>query len=231
MKTTRILRSRAALLSAAFLLALTAASRADLYYSVNLNVASLGSNINGPFSLDLQLVTGSGQVSNSVTLSNFVVTGGSFTGTQTVVSGSGASGSIGSTLTLTDTSLDNEVYQAFGSGVTNISFNVDETNRPELPFGSGAPELFNVAILDGSLNNIPTTDPNTNDINAGTWTLLSGSSAIQGVNQLGVYNSSSSGEAPGVTTAAAAVPEPASAGLLLLGVAGLAARRRTVRRA
>jgi hypothetical protein len=210
MKTTRILRSRAALLSAAFLLALTAASRADLYYSVNLNVASLGSNINGPFSLDLQLVTGSGQVSNSVTLSNFVVTGGSFTGTQTVVSGSGASGSIGSTLTLTDTSLDNEVYQAFGCG---------------------APELFNVAILDGSLNNIPTTDPNTNDINAGTWTLLSGSSAIQGVNQLGVYNSSSSGEAPGVTTAAAAVPEPASAGLLLLGVAGLAARRRTVRRA
>jgi len=227
MKTTNILRTfSAALLSTAFLLALGATSRADFDFTVTLNVASLIGNGNGPFSLDLQLVAGSQTATNTVTITNFQLAGGAFTGSQTVVAG-GVSGSFTSTpLVLTNSSLDNEVYQAFGPNVTSISFNVDETNHTDSP----TPDAFNVAILDGSDNNIPTTDPNTDDVNNDEWALVKSTSGTQSVGQVGVYNSSPSpAEAPGVTTLV--VPEPGSAALLLFGGLGLCFRRKTLRRA
>jgi hypothetical protein len=219
--------SRVAFLSIAGLLALTAASRADFNFTVTLNVASLVSNINGPFSLDLALTQGGSQV-NTVTISAFQFGGtGGFTNTMQTVPGSGVTGSFTSgPIVLTNSGLDNEVYQTFAAGVTSITFNVDETNHAQL---AGSPDAFTVSILDGSLANIPTTDTNSNDIAAGTYALVSSSSAVQSTTQLGVFQSTASGEAPGVT--ASAVPEPASALMLLCGAVGLMARRRTFRRA
>jgi len=225
MKTTNILRTfSAALLSTAFLLALGATSRADFDFTVNLNVASLIGNGNGPFSLDLQLAAGSQTVTNTVTITNFQLNGGSFTGSQTIVAG-GVTGSFTSTpLVLTNSSLDNEVYQTFSANVTNISFNVDETVHTDSPTADD----FNVAILDNTDSNIPTTDPNSDDIAADEWALLKSSSGTLSVNQVGTYTSTSPDAG---ATALATVPEPGSAALLLFGVVGLVTRRKMLRRA
>lgn len=172
MKPTRILSAAgAALLSTAFLIALAPAAQAtpfpDLTYNVTLNLSSLNLDPNGPFSLDLQLITGSGNQTNTVTLSNFVFTGGTATGTN--FSTGNVSGSIGSSLVLTsnanpNTASDNEFDENFSSGVTQISFHVDQTpNSETVTSGTPIPEQFNVAILDDNLNNVPTTDPSGGD--------------------------------------------------------------------
>lgn len=219
MKTTRIVRAfRAAALSAAFLLALAPASRAaNLIYYVTLDVASLTSNANGPFSLDLQLVPGSDNVTNTVTLSNFTAFGGSFTGIPSFTNG-GESGSVGTSVVLTNSDpVDNEFAEPFTSSTTLIMFKVNETNNAEtVGVGDPVPDQFNVAILDSGLSNIQTTDPGGG--NALVSDAMVGSPFLSQVN---TYTSQSPDA--GVTAAA---PEPGSAALLLLGAGGLLARRK-----
>jgi hypothetical protein len=148
------------------LLSLLAVSQAkatnypDLTYNVTLNLANLaGYAANAPFSLDLQLAQGSGNVTNTVTLSNFTFTGGTATGTPNFTTG-GVSGSLASSLVLTNTSLDNEFAEAFSTGVTSISFSVDQTpNSEEVTSGTAIPDQFNVYLVDPNVNYVPTTDP------------------------------------------------------------------------
>jgi len=219
MKTKRFFRPASALaLSASFLLALAAVSKADLVYYVTLNVSSLALNPNGAFSLDLQLVPGSINVPNTVTLSNFSITGGTFSGTPDYTFG-GQSGSTASSVVLTNSnSQDNEYAVPFSTGVTNIQFKVTQTTNSET-VGSGTPipEQFNVAILDNQLNNIPTTDL------SGGNTLVS-SAIVFGQSYTSVHTYSSLSPEAGVT--ASVVPEPGSAGLMLLGACAMIARRK-----
>src|SRR4051812_26365032 len=101
MKTNRLARACGAALLATALLALAPSSHAaDLVYYVTLDLSSLIGNPNQPFSLDFDLVTGSstgghGNVTNTVTLSNFIFTGGTPTGTPNFTLG-GQSGSFAS---------------------------------------------------------------------------------------------------------------------------------------
>ena len=216
MKPTNILA--AALFSTA-LLALAPSAKAttfpDLTYNVTLNLSNLNTlNPNGPFSLDLQLVQGSGNVANTVTLSSFVFSGGATSGTASTFGG--VTGNLGSSLVLSSTvggSFDNEFYQAFTSGVTSISFHVDQTPNAEVVgTGTAIPDQFNVAVLDTNLNNILTTDPAGP---TGNDTLV--------ISDLG----------PNATVnqyAVAAVPEPSSialSGIVALGMLGLVLRRRS----
>ncbi len=228
MKTTRILS--ACLLSTALVLALAPAARAtnypDLVYYVSLNVSPLSVNPNSPFSLDLQLVQGSGNVTNTVTLSNFVFVGGTATGTPDYTNGS-ETGSLNSTVVLTNSSSDNEFAQAFSSGVTQIDFKVDQTPNDEV-VGSGTaiPDQFNVAILDNTLSNIPTTDP------SGGSTLVA-SSISSSETIANVATSSSTSPDAGVTASVSVVPEPTTSATLLGGLIalGIVAFRRRDRRA
>ena len=221
MKITRTPRLCAALLSGSLLLAFSPKSRADLDYTVTLDTASLVGNVNEPFSLDFVLGSGSQfpDSDNTVKLSNFVFTGGSAGAVS--YSNGGETGSTASTVTLTNSGEDNELAQYFTNTTTAISFNVDETSNTNNPF----PDQFDVAILDSGLNNIPTTDPS-----GGNTLLLENINTAQTLASVNTYQSTATGEAPGVTTSAA--PEPGSVVGLLdgLGALGLCARMKARRR-
>ncbi len=220
MKTTRFQRlCGTAVLTGSLLLA-SPASRANIVYTVTLDVASLAANTNGPFSLDLALSSG-GQPANglnTVVLTNFLFTNGS-AGAADFNTGS-ETGSMTSSVTLTSSSFDNELSQSFSSGVTRISFNVNETSNTDNP----ALDQFSVSILDGGLNNIATTDPN-----GGNTLILSNISTTQTFASVSAYRSTAAGDAPGVV--ASAVPEPTSVASLLagLGALGLCAWKKTRR--
>ncbi|HSI15381.1 MAG TPA: NF038129 family PEP-CTERM protein [Chthoniobacter sp.] len=224
MKNNRIFRSFTKVaLTASFLLALASVSNAaNLVYFVTLDVASLVSNPNGLFALDLQLVPGSNNVTNSVTLSNFIVTGGTLTGSPDFTFG-GATGSSASSITLTNSnSSDNEYAELFSSGVTRIQFQVTETSNSET-VGSGTPipEQFNVAIYDNTQSNIPTTDPS-----GGNTLVSSAIVAGQTLSSVQTFTSMSPDAGVSATVSLSAVPEPTSVGLLLVGACGLLARRK-----
>jgi PEP-CTERM motif len=214
MKSTRILRMSALVLSAASLLAFAPAAKAttfpDLVYTVTLNLNSLQGSLSDPLSLDLQLTTGSGNVSNTVTLSNFVFTGGTASATPDFTNG-GESGSFASSVILTNSAGDNEFAAALSSGVTQISFKVDETrNNDVVGTGTATPDQFNVAVLDNNLINVPTTDPTGNN-NLVTSVLVTTETAAT-VKQYAVV----------------ATPEPSTYALMLGGLLTLGAllRRR-----
>jgi hypothetical protein len=229
MKTSRIVSaSGAVLLSSAFLLGLTSSAHAtepllpDLDYTVTLNLNSLVGNSNGPFSLDLQFVTGSGNISNTVKIYNFSFVGGTPTGAPDYTSGN-ETGSVatGGIVTLNNTASDNELAEAFTAGVTQIKFNVDETPNSEVvTSGTAIPDQFNVAILDNGTNNIPTTDP------SGGNTLVSSDLGAP----IGTIKTFSSLSPDGGVTVVAAVPEPMSGWLGLLAAGASVALLRLRRR-
>ena len=107
----------------------------------------------GPFSLDLQLNDGSGtdDGNNAAVLSGFTFgAGGGATGSATLAGG--ASGDLGSSITITDNSFLNEFTQGFTPGSQlqfqlSLSTNVDD---------GGTPDQFTMAILDSSGAQLPT---------------------------------------------------------------------------
>jgi hypothetical protein len=157
--------SGAALLSTAALLALAPSAKAAIVtppftFTVTLNLSALAGNLDGPFSLDLQLAQGSGNVVNTVTASNFAFVGGTTVGSSDFSTG-GETGSIGTggTVTLTNSSQDNEIAEEFSAGTTQITFNVSETPNNEIANGtSPIPDQFNVSIFGEDGNNVATTD-------------------------------------------------------------------------
>jgi hypothetical protein len=131
-----------------------AGAQAAVNFHVNLDTSALASNPAAPFALDFQLTDGSGTLDgvNSVTVSNFVFTGGFVTGSATFTGG--ANGDFATSLTLTDSvnSL-NEAFQGFSIGTTGISFDVTITTVADLGV---TPDQFSVAILDKDFFQIDT---------------------------------------------------------------------------
>lgn len=219
MKTNRLMSASGALLSTALLIALAPAAHAlstpDFDYTVTLNVSSLSSNANGPFSLDLQLDQGSGNVANTVKIYNFSTsgTGGGFsTGTVSYSNGT-ESGTIGAggIVTLNNTASDDELAATFAPGTQTISFNVDETPNAEVVgTGTPIPDQFNIAVLDGTTANIPTTDP------SGGNTLVASP-----LGEDPSYSTYSSLSPDGGVTVVVATPEPNSGALSLVAAGGL----------
>ncbi len=220
MKIYSFLRtSSAVLLSAAALLVLAPAAKAanafttpNDTYTVTLNLSSLETNSNGPFSLDLQLVTGSGNVTNTVQISNFAITGGTTVGAADYTNG-GETGMIGTggSVTLTNTASDNEIAEEFSAGTTQISFTVNQTPNNEIvSSGSAIPDQFNIAVLDTNQSNIPTTDP------SGGNTLVSSDLGEDAT--LETYSSLSP---DGGVTVIVATPEPSSTALSMIAAVGL----------
>ena len=231
MKTSRIIRAfGAALLCSTGLLALAPSAQAvepafpNLLYNVTLNLSSLVGNTDGPYSLDFQLATGSGNVINSVSLSQFVFTGGSSTGTD--FSTGGVTGSAPGGITLTNSSLvDNETAFALSPGVTQVSFLVSETPNSEVVSnGTPIPDQFNIALLNNASlgeNNILTTDPSGN--NELVSSTISSNETVASVK---TFTSLSPDAGVSVVVTA---PEPSTYAMLLSGLVALgmvALRRR-----
>ena len=198
-------------LVAACMMISASTSQAGLIYHVDINTAPLVGSLSGPFSLDFQLNDGSGTLAgvNTVTLSSFVFTGGTATGSANLFGD--ATGSLSSTVTLTDdVSFSNEFFQGFSAGTTKIGFNVLLTTNVD---PGPTPDAFSMAILDNTLANIPTTGL------GDSLMLVNIDSASLSLSDVQSFTSTSPA---GVTVAASAVPEPSSwlfmgSGLLALG--------------
>jgi hypothetical protein len=220
MKKTRTIRALgASILSAAFLLAVAPSGSAALNYNVTINTAALVGNLDAPFALDLELNTGSGNVTNSVTLSNFTFTGGGYGPSGSIYSTGGVSGSFASTLTLTNSSANNIFAENFAPSVTSIHFSVSQTTNSEV-VGSGTPimDQFNAFIDDANTSDgfISTNAP------GGADSLVS-STITSGETTNGVEFYSGTGEFAGVV----AVPEPGTAIFgIALGALSVFRRRR-----
>ena len=195
-------------------------SQAALIYHVDINTTPLVGSLNGPFSLDFQLTDGSGNFLvgvNTVTLSNFIFTGGTPTGSASLFGG--AAGSLSSTVTLTDdASFLNEFFQGFSALTTKIGFDVLLTTNVD---PGPTPDAFSMAILNDTLSNIPTTGL------GDSLMLVNINSASLSLSDVQKFTGSPSG----VTVAASPVPEPSS--WLVMGsgfiALGWRARRRNIK--
>jgi hypothetical protein len=183
-----------------------------LSFNVDINTATLDAQdgANAPFYIDFVMDYGNSSLaSNTTTLSNFVLTGGT---AGTATTSGGASGSIASTVSLTASSAHpaSELYQEFSSGVTNISFTALVTETGPDP-GAGKPTEFAATIFDSSVGApapIYTTAPDTASL------LILNLSSSNTVSSVGAYTSVSSadGNTPvtGVTASITAIPEPST---------------------
>lgn len=143
--------SKIALLASALAIStISARATQTLVFTGNIDTSFLSAEAaDAPFDLDFQLNwSGASNASSSVTLSNFVFTGGAATGSA-YLSGL-ATGSLSSSVALTANSANeqNEFYQGFTSGVTDISFKATVTEPgPDI----GSPAEFAATIFDNSL--------------------------------------------------------------------------------
>jgi len=190
------------------------ASADSISFIVDINTTALeGSPSGSPFSVDFQL-NGGNPTSNTATISDFTFGGGSPNSTPGPTTNGSATGDLGSTVTLTDSSgsFFNEFYQGFNAGST-LDFNVTLTDNAP---ANSPPDEFAVAILDDNLNNIPTTDPFDSIVD------LSLSGPSTGIGDVQTF--AATGAFAGVR--AAIIPEP---GTLVLVAIGLGALGRTAR--
>ncbi len=202
------------LLACAGLLLATAASQAAVYHiSIDTTALTLPANLgSAPYSVDLQLNAGDTLNNNTAVASNFTFGGGS--GAIGPANGfGGVSGSIASGVTLSDSSQFNEFYQAFGAG-TSLSFDLSLTQV----VGAGlTPESFSIAILDGTLANIPT--------NGLGNTLLMANFDTTNPLSIGQLNLAS-GTGDFASVSVTAVPEPTTTLCALLACGAVVIRRR-----
>ena len=227
MKTTTMKKNLAAcLFAAAGLLLHPVASQANVIYTIDINTAPLGgSPSDAPFYLDFQFATGSGAVgNNTISLGNFVFTGGSATGSATTFGS--ATGDLSSSVTLMDSTTPSELYQQFTSGTTDIRFAINSTLNVDAGL---TPDMFSVAILDSSLGypaQIYTSSPDT--LSLFTETITSPTTLHwAGYQGVGPADGSNSGAFNGVM--AIAVPEPSTYSYLAGGfVLLLALHRRKI---
>ena len=204
----------AAIICAGLLLTISSTVTASpISFHFDVNTAPLIGSSGGPFSIDFQLIDGSGTpaVSNSAALTHFAFGGGSAVGSASV--SGGAAGDLSSTVLLTDSGFLNEFFQAFIPG-SRLSFDLTLTRN----VGPGpTPDAFSFAILNGSLANIPTTGL------GDSLLLVSITSPVLGIDD--VRTSTSTGPA-GISVTGFEVPEPASVLLVGIGLAGLGTQYR-----
>jgi len=133
-------------------LARTHVSFGDIIASVSLNTAPLVAGSAGPFSLDFELIDGSGtnDGNNSVILTGFSFGSGGSAGTATLTGG--ATGDLLSGVTLTDSSFLNDFAQPFVPG-SILSFTLQLSTNQEV---TGFPDEFTFAILDRTGGELPT---------------------------------------------------------------------------
>jgi hypothetical protein len=144
-----------------FPLLMASLAQADVVYNVSMNTSSLVGN--GPFTIDLQFIDGTGLPAdlnnNTVMVENFQFGAGSASGGGTVTCSPpgpcGVTGSLASGVTLKDNVFFNEYDENFTPGGV-LSFKVDTTNNLD---PSGTPDEFSFAILDSMGNELPTTGP------------------------------------------------------------------------
>ncbi len=127
-------------------------------YQFSLDTSSLmlpGNAAQGPFCLEFLYNEGSGDPDsdNTVTLSNFNFGGGGPVAGTAALFG-GASGSLETQITITDSEFWNAYTQPFNPG-TVLSFRIDLTNNIDAG-PDFVPDYFVFAILDGPGNEIPT---------------------------------------------------------------------------
>lgn len=136
----------------AIALAAAFSGRADSVYTFTMDTTALVGN--GPFALDLVFTDGGDLNNNTITFTNFAFgTGGSPSGGGTATGG--ASGSLASGVTITDSAFFNEYTENFTPG-NELSFTIDTTNLLD---SGGTPDLLTIGILDSGSNNLPTTGP------------------------------------------------------------------------
>lgn len=179
-------------------------------FQIDLDTTSLVGAPNSPFFLDFQLNKGNGTLNNTATLTNFVLTGGTPNGSANLFGN--ASGNLSSSVTLSDSSASpfNEFYQGFTAGTTHLKFNLALTqNSP-----GATPDEFSAAILDSEGGNpqITTNAPDTVSL-----VVVPIGSSIS----LATVKTYSSTSPAGVTSTAAAVPEPSSMAAFVVGLATL----------
>ena len=180
---------------------------------VQVNTAPLIGNPAGPFFLDFALTDGSGTLAgpNSVAVSNFNFGGGGAVGAPTLTPG--ASGSLATSVTLSDTANGFvEFFQQFTPG-SLLNFDVATTNNVD-PI---QPDAFAFAILDKNLVNLPTTG-------------LGDSLLLLNISRVATFQTFSTTAPAGVGASAVLLPEPGTLVLLGSGIV-VALRRRAVRRA
>ncbi len=200
-------------------------ARADIW-NVSLDTSQLGSSFTGPFGIDFELVGSNG---STITLSNFSFGTGGSAGPGSPYLTGGASGDLTSGVGLADASnFFSDFNQQFTPG-SLLSFTVNASIVA--PPAGGSPDDFTMVIFYGydptmGYNpagtgavppTVPTGDP------SGADTLLDISLGGPGATTATGY-SGTGGTLP-VTITPLSVPEPSSAVLLGLGLAGLLAAR------
>jgi hypothetical protein len=134
----------------------SSASLAQSKYRILLDTSALQTATTGPYALDFQFTDGSGtgDANNTVGLSDFLFgSTGSASGSPTLTGG--ASGSLSSGFTLTDSSFFNEALQGFTPG-DQLSFTLSFSTHVDM---GGIPDEFSLALLDKSDSEVPTTGP------------------------------------------------------------------------
>lgn len=116
----------------------TAVAHASTSFSITFDTSTLPAS-EGPYQLYFSLLDGDGggDANNTVVLSNW-----------------SCSGCPTGSLSLTDSSFFEDLYVPFVAGGT-ISFHVSATANADVT----APDTFQMSLLDGALNPLPTTDP------------------------------------------------------------------------
>ena len=209
--TTRLAMtfSRSFAMALALLAAAPAAGLADLTFTVTLDTTPLGSEgAQGPFALDLTLTGGSMLNTAHATVFGFTFgTGGSAGPASTIMTTNGAAGSLGSGVTLTDSTSYNDFNQVFTPG-SQLVFNVDLATTA---YSTPIPANFSFSILDGTGNPIATDDP------SGANTLLN-FDVTSASPTIHLYGSPADSLGAPTVSYPGTVPEPATLTMLAVGL-------------
>jgi len=195
-------------------------ARADQLVNVNVNTSSLVGMTNSEVFFEMTDGSGLGDANNTATMSNFALGGGTVGAGDPFSTFGGASGDLGSTVSITDSSPDNQFAQLLTPGAS-LTFSLNLTTNAD---AGAIPDGLFMFIADPSFNSIATTSDPTGNNSLFAVTFNPTADLIQNYDPTLVS----------VTAAATAAPEidPASAGgaltLLLGGLAVLRGRRRNL---